>query len=145
MSATLKTNHNAGPKNKGKGLQDYMQKNLETLENLKQIMFCNLEIKRLKDGTYTKKQYCDYLIFTHKGDYWMDAKECKAEKLYISGKRLKRQAHDMERAKSLGKRTGFLVWFYSQDLTKSNLRFVEDFSKPITIESGTLFTWDMFL
>ncbi len=144
----IKSSRNKSQKNKGKGFQDYVSRNLERLQGLKRLIYVELEVQRKKVGNkfiFTKKQHCDFIVISSKGDFWFDAKECGSEKFSISGKRLKRQADSFAQAQGFGKKAGFLVWFYAQDPARANIRFIEDFTKPTTIESGIKFDWELFV
>lgn len=144
----IKSTRNKDKKNRGKELQEYISRNLERLQSLGSLIYVEIEIKMKKiDGKiiYDKKQHCDFVVSSKKGNFWLDSKECGKNSFSISGKRIKRQAESFSLAQKMGNKAGFLVWFYKEDETKTNVRFVEDFSKPITIESGIKFDWDMFI
>lgn len=92
---------------------------------------------------YKKKQPADYIVITNKNVWLLDSKECSKEKFYPN-LQPKHQILEMKRIRKVNKnaKSGFVVWFKKCDPAMINLRFIQDFDSPATIESGERFFWE---
>lgn len=129
---------NSSKAGRGKVLENYIMRWFDQINRLTQAVAIRLEVNKVSAGgkiVYQKKQPFDFLILSPNGTMAFDAKECKAKKMYWS-KVPEHQKEALTKLHQQGKTAGFVIWFKSQDPLRQNLRLVNDFSVPATIESG---------
>lgn len=92
---------------------------------------------------YKKKQPADYLIIGKKNCWLIDSKECSKNK-FCPKQQPKHQILEMNRIRQVNEnaKSGFVIWFKKDDPAMINLRFIENFDRPSTIEDGQKFVWD---
>ena len=122
----------------------------EALDNINRYcqnaLGVRLEVRQArKDGkfVYCKRQPFDYEIILPAGlpSWFFDVKECSGERWYASkSSKTAHQKAALLKMQKMGHRAGFLVYFKSC----LALRFVEDWSRPATPESGVVFVWQEF-
>ena len=126
---------------RGRDLEKRIEKWMTFINSSTWSIAVRLNVKQLREcRTYVSPQPCDYILFHEKEVWFIDAKETNASKWKPSIAPL-HQIKSLEKAQSNGYKAGFLVWFRKLDPTGGNLRFIEDFSVPATIESGTKWNW----
>jgi hypothetical protein len=138
-------------KYKGNSLQSYlMQKgNLLTKQFPGKFYFRQIKVDRKKD-----EEPCDFYLLSSRGVWFLEAKECSKEKLYLSII----PQHQKDAIYLLGNffeqsHAGFVVWFmtgeksnFDIDALNGRIRYIDKFQgkKFFTKEDGVPFGFDLF-
>lgn len=132
-------------KQAGRKLEKRFEKWILHYNNQAGILAIKLNIARTRKNIYLEKQAADYLILAKTGTWFIDTKETD-ETTWKPTKREKHQVEGMQKAKTLGKNAGFLIWFKKQDPAGVNLRFVDvDLAENgAKIDDGVSFEWLTF-
>lgn len=135
---------------KWKELEKTIESGLDEISKLP-----NVEAHRLREQLflvegkrkYKEKKCCDYIVDTGIEIFYFDAKATKQKRFSFGAKTgpIANQVAKLTKLKKMGRRTGFVIWFYEEDPARVNVRFIEDFTKTATIESGVRFGMDIFL
>lgn len=132
-------------KYRGRALECYFEDLILNLNKLScPIIGIRLEVKKGGFKTYLKRQPCDFVIDTGKTVWYLDTKESQKTTWYPT----QAPAHQVEyfkKAQAMGRRAGFIVWFYEVDPAMINLRFIESFNIAVGINSGSKFDWSILL
>lgn len=126
-------------KAKGKGLEDYLEKGLSELKKLQKCLYTRVKVDKKRS-----KESCDFIISTHYHTFYIDCKETTKGALPLSNIK-DHQIKDLTLAQNLNCVGALLVWFSEYDKEMNNLRLIDGFNNKITIESGHLFDWSIFL
>lgn len=103
----------------------------------------SLNVRKTLDNKYIEKQPCDFCFRTKKSTWWIDTKETALSSWHPLKKAPAHQVESLRFFQQCGDRAGFVVWFTAEDPARVNLRFIEDFDHPATIESGVRWSWDL--
>lgn len=134
---------------RGRELEKQIEEKLGAINQYcENALSIRLEIRQARvkgQLVYCKSQPFDYAIIlpVPHPSWFFDAKECSQKTWYPATDRTKtarNQKASLLKMQRMGHRAGFLVYFkYSL-----SLRFIEDWSKPITCVDGVAFDWQEF-
>ncbi len=130
---------------RGKALECQIERVFRQLNELEHITAIRLEIRRAySTGRHLAKQPFDYFIVAGPNFFAFDAKECASAKWYPS-RAPEHQKHALQKLQSLGHQAGFVVEFTRHRGLPGAIRWITDFTRPATVDSGAAFDWEMFL
>jgi len=129
---------------RGRELEKRIESVFDQLNSTRGDILCiRLEVKRVNNGSWIKKQPFDYLVASPKGIFAFDAKECAGDRFYLSSVPL-HQRESLLRMQNLGHRAGLVVWFKKWRGHPKAIRFIENLlERHVTVDDGIAFDWDM--
>jgi penicillin-binding protein-related factor A (putative recombinase) len=131
-------------KNKGRKFELQIEKAMDQINHLGLGIAIRIEVRQAKTKTgnvYVKKQPFDYLVIANGLTWAFDAKECSQKKWYPT-KAPEHQRIALAKMQSMRNcYGGFVVHFKRFGKT----RWITDFDKPATPESGLEFDWEMII
>ncbi len=128
---------------KGSELENRFEKWIVKFNDLTSNLAIRLEVKfNIAGRFYQSKQPCDYVIILKDAIWLIDSKECSNDKFYPK-RQPYHQIESFRKAKNMGYRAGFVVWFRKSDIFGNDLRFIEELEKPSSNKDGSSF--DFFI
>lgn len=128
---------------RGKELEKRVERTFQAMQaQERNFSYLRLNVPRLGNGTFLKKQPCDFVFNRGTKHVYIDCKETLESVFYIS-RIPAHQIHALERYQSQGNIAGFVVWFRSLDPAGVDVRFFQDFQENKTFLDGE--SWREFI
>lgn len=144
----------AQSKQRGRTLEMFIEDGLTELSEWKRQDFCGIRLAieqiRGENGPIRiRKQPADFIVITQNQVWLFDAKECSQKYWYPQHGASEHQREAIAIFQKMGWRAGFVIWFRKDSsidyaMMFKQIRWIENFSKRISIDDGVPFDWDLF-